>query len=65
MDRELSATTKQANKRRRYLQAGIILAFLIFAIVGFRFLITPSVSKDKLRIAVVELGPVVATYKPA
>jgi HlyD family secretion protein len=61
MDRELSATTKQANKRRRYWQIGITLALLAFAIVGFRSLLTPSLSRDKLRTAVVELGPVVAT----
>ncbi|MBJ6118913.1 HlyD family efflux transporter periplasmic adaptor subunit [Pontibacter sp. BT310] len=61
MDRELSATTKQANKRRRYWQIGITLALLAFAIVGFRSLLTPSLSRDKLRTAVVERGPVVAT----
>ncbi|NEM98713.1 efflux RND transporter periplasmic adaptor subunit [Pontibacter burrus] len=61
MDRELSATTKQANKRRRIWQIGIALAVLVFAIVGFRSLLTPALRKDKLRTAVVERGPVVAT----
>ncbi|MBC5775274.1 HlyD family efflux transporter periplasmic adaptor subunit [Pontibacter sp. KCTC 32443] len=61
MDRELSATTKQANKRRRYWQIGIALAVLVFAVLGFRTLITPSISHEVLRTAVVERGPVVAT----
>ncbi|MER2999369.1 efflux RND transporter periplasmic adaptor subunit [Pontibacter populi] len=61
MDRELSANTKQANKLRRYTQVGVFLALLVFAIVGFRTMLTPTVSSDKLRTAVVEQGPVVVT----
>jgi len=61
MDREISATKLQANKRRRYWQITIVLAVLALAIVGFRSLLTPSLSKSKMRTAVVEQGPVVAT----
>ncbi len=61
MDRELSSTTKKANKRRRYWQIGIALAMIAFAVLGFRTLITPTISRAELRTAVVELGPVVAT----
>lgn len=61
MDRELSATTKQANKRRRFWQIGIVLAVLATAVFGFRNLITPTISKTALRTAIVERGLVVAT----
>ena len=61
MDRELSAATKKANKQKRYWQLGIAIALLAFAVFGFRNLISPSVNREDLRMAVVEQGPVVAT----
>ncbi|NDK55392.1 efflux RND transporter periplasmic adaptor subunit [Pontibacter fetidus] len=61
MDRELSATTKQVNKRKRYWQLGIAVALLALAVFGFRTLITPTINREALRTAVVEQGPVIAT----
>ncbi|MEJ8756048.1 HlyD family efflux transporter periplasmic adaptor subunit [Pontibacter sp. H259] len=61
MDREISATTKQANKRKRYWQVGISIALLAFAVFSFRNLLTPGIDRETLRTAVVEQGPVVAT----
>src|SRR5690606_6029413 len=61
MDRELSASTKQARKRKRLWQLGIAAALVAAAIFGFRSLITPSISITEIRTAVVEKGPVEAT----
>ncbi|MFD2245435.1 efflux RND transporter periplasmic adaptor subunit [Pontibacter ruber] len=61
MDRELSATTQQARKRKRIWQLSIAVALVVAAIFGFRGLITPSIERASLRTARVEEGPVVAT----
>ncbi|MBX0332438.1 efflux RND transporter periplasmic adaptor subunit [Pontibacter sp. HSC-14F20] len=61
MDRELSASTRQAQKRKRIWQIGIAAALVAVAILGFRSLITPSIAHSELRTALVEEGPVVAT----
>jgi HlyD family secretion protein len=61
MDRELSASAKQAQKRKRTWQIGIAVAILVAAIFGFRSLITPSIERASLQTALVEEGPVVAT----
>ncbi|PVY41343.1 efflux RND transporter periplasmic adaptor subunit [Pontibacter virosus] len=61
MDRELSASTRQAQKRKRFWQLGIAAALVAVAIFGFRSLITPSIAQSDIRTAVVEEGPVVAT----
>ncbi|GAB3536075.1 macrolide transporter subunit MacA [Pontibacter brevis] len=61
MDRELSAATKQANKRKRFWQIGVAIALVAAAMFGFRNLITPSISRSEIRTAVVESWPVVAT----
>ncbi|RDV13675.1 HlyD family efflux transporter periplasmic adaptor subunit [Pontibacter diazotrophicus] len=61
MDRELSAATKQAHKRKRFWQIGVAIALVAAAIFGFRTLITPSIGRSEIRTATVEHGPVVAT----
>ncbi|MBC5991224.1 efflux RND transporter periplasmic adaptor subunit [Pontibacter cellulosilyticus] len=61
MDRELSSTTIKANKRKRIWQISAAIALVVFAILGFRSLITPSISRAEIRTAVVENGPVIAT----
>lgn len=61
MDRELSASTKQANSRKRIWQIGIALALVAAAAFGFKSLITPSLSRSEIITAVVEQGPVTAT----
>jgi len=61
MDRELSATVKKANKRRRLWQIGIVLILVAAAVIGFRSLVTPALDRSAVRTAVVEKGPVVAT----
>lgn len=61
MDRELSASAKQANKRKRFWQITAAVVFVAIAIFGFRTLITPGISRDEIRTATVERGPVVAT----
>lgn len=61
MDRELSATTKQARKRKLFWRTGIALALVIAAVFGFRSLISPGIAAAELRTTVVEQGPVVAT----
>lgn len=65
MDRELSAATKQAHKRKRLWQIGAAIAFVAAAIFGFRSLITPSIDRSEIRTATVEQGPVVATLTAA
>ncbi|GAA4437919.1 efflux RND transporter periplasmic adaptor subunit [Pontibacter saemangeumensis] len=61
MDRELSATTRQAQKQKRIWQIGIAVALVAAAVFGFRNLITPSLERSEIRTAVVERGPVQAT----
>ena len=61
MDRELSATTRQAQKQKRIWQIGIAVALVAATVFGFRNLITPSLERSELRTAVVERGPVQAT----
>ncbi|MDX5481514.1 MAG: HlyD family efflux transporter periplasmic adaptor subunit [Hymenobacteraceae bacterium] len=61
MDRELSATAKQARKRKRTWQISIAVALVAAAVFGFRSLITPTIERAKLKTALVEEGPVVAT----
>ncbi|WP_276497241.1 efflux RND transporter periplasmic adaptor subunit [Pontibacter litorisediminis] len=61
MDRELSAATKQANRRKRIWQLGIAAALVLAAVLGFRNVIAPGISRSEVRTAVVERGPVVAT----
>ncbi|WP_162056255.1 efflux RND transporter periplasmic adaptor subunit [Pontibacter pamirensis] len=61
MDRELSAATKQAYKRKRLWQISAAIALVAAAIFGFRTLITPSIGRSEIRTATVEHGPVVAT----
>ncbi|MHC2991332.1 RND transporter [Pontibacter sp. HJ8] len=61
MDRELSASARQAQKRKRFWQIGIAVALVAAAVFGFRSLITPSIERASLRTALVEEGPVVAT----
>ncbi|MFD2515337.1 efflux RND transporter periplasmic adaptor subunit [Pontibacter locisalis] len=61
MDRDLSASVKQANNRKRIWQIGIAVALVLAAVFGFRTLITPSISRSEIRTAVVERGPVQAT----
>ena len=61
MDRELSATTKQARKQKRFWQLSIAAALVVAAVFGFRSLISPSINRAELRTALVEEGPVVAT----
>ncbi|WP_161888041.1 efflux RND transporter periplasmic adaptor subunit [Pontibacter russatus] len=61
MDRELSATTRQAQKQKRLWQIGIAVALVAAAVFGFRNLITPSLERIEIRTAVVERGPVEAT----
>lgn len=61
MDRELSATAKQANRRKRIWQLSIAAGLVLAAIFGFRSLLTPGISRSELRTAVVERGQVVAT----
>ncbi|MBF9254521.1 efflux RND transporter periplasmic adaptor subunit [Pontibacter sp. 172403-2] len=61
MDRELSASAKQAHKRKRIWQTGIILVLIAVAVFGFKRLITPSLSRAEIRTAEVERGPVAAT----
>lgn len=61
MDRELSASVKQANKRKRIWQTGITLVLIATAVFGFKSLITPSLSRAEIRTAKVERGPVAAT----
>ncbi|QCR22804.1 efflux RND transporter periplasmic adaptor subunit [Pontibacter sp. SGAir0037] len=61
MDRELSASAKQARTRKRIWQIGLAAALVVVAVLGFRTLISPSLSREKVRTAVVERGAVVAT----
>lgn len=61
MDRELSASVKQANKRKRIWQTGITLVLIATAVFGFKSLITLSLSRAEIRTAKVERGPVAAT----
>ncbi|PTX21391.1 HlyD family secretion protein [Pontibacter mucosus] len=61
MDRELSAATKQANRRKRIWQVSIAAALVLAAIFGIRSLLAPGISRSEVRTAVVERGPVVAT----
>ena len=61
MDRELSSNSIKANKRKRLWQILATIIFIVIAILGFRSLITPSISRAEIRTAVVEKGPVVAT----
>ncbi|WP_018478630.1 efflux RND transporter periplasmic adaptor subunit [Pontibacter roseus] len=61
MDRELSASARQAQKRKRIWQIGIAVALVAAAVFGFRSLITPTIERATLRTALVEEGPVVAT----
>jgi HlyD family secretion protein len=61
MDRELSASARQAQKRKRFWQIGIAVALVAAAVFGFRSLITPTIEKASLRTALVEEGQVVAT----
>jgi HlyD family secretion protein len=61
MDRELSSTIKKANQKKRFIQVGVIIAILGFAVFGFRSFITPTIKRDDLLTAVVEKGPVIAT----
>lgn len=61
MDRELSASTRQARKRKRIWQIGIAAALVVVAILGFRSLITPSIPQAEIRTATVEVGAVEAT----
>ncbi|WP_266204828.1 efflux RND transporter periplasmic adaptor subunit [Pontibacter kalidii] len=61
MDRELSAATKQANRRKRIWQISIAAALVLAAIFGFRSLLAPGIRRSEVRTAVVERGPVVAT----
>ncbi|GGG04671.1 efflux RND transporter periplasmic adaptor subunit [Pontibacter amylolyticus] len=61
MDRELSASTRQARKRKRIWQIGIAAALVVVAILGFRSLITPSIPQAEIRTATVEEGAVEAT----
>ncbi|MCX2741175.1 efflux RND transporter periplasmic adaptor subunit [Pontibacter anaerobius] len=61
MDRELSASTKQANRHKRIWQLSIAAGILLAAIFGFRSLLAPGISRSELRTAVVERGPVIAT----
>lgn len=61
MDRELSASARQAQKRKRIWQIGVAVALVVAAVFGFRSLITPSIERAELRTALVEEGPVVAT----
>ncbi|RIJ34355.1 efflux RND transporter periplasmic adaptor subunit [Pontibacter oryzae] len=61
MDRELSAAVRQANKRKRIGQLSIAAVLVLAAILGFRSLISPSISRSEIRTAVVERGPVQAT----
>ena len=61
MDRELSATTRQAQKQRRRWQIGIAVALVAASVFGFRNLITPSLERSEIRTAVVERGSVQAT----
>ncbi|MEJ8800575.1 efflux RND transporter periplasmic adaptor subunit [Pontibacter sp. H249] len=61
MDRELSSNTIKANKRKRLSQISAAIAVIAVAIFGFRSLITPSISRDEIRTAVVEKGQVLAT----
>lgn len=61
MDRELSAATKQANRRKRIWQVSIAAALVLAAIFGVRSLLAPGISRSEVRTAVVERGPVVAT----
>ncbi|WP_155800892.1 hypothetical protein [Pontibacter sp. BAB1700] len=57
MDRELSASTRQAQKRKRIWQIGIAAALIAVAIFGFRSLITPSINFSEISTAPVEEGP--------
>jgi len=61
MDRELSTSTKQANRRKRIWQIGITVVLVAAAVFGFKSLITPSLSRSEIRTAKVERGPVAAT----
>ncbi|SFH04919.1 efflux RND transporter periplasmic adaptor subunit [Pontibacter chinhatensis] len=61
MDRELSAATKQANRRKRIWQVSIAAALVLAAIFGIRNLLAPGISRSEVRTAMVERGPVVAT----
>ncbi|WP_299707758.1 HlyD family efflux transporter periplasmic adaptor subunit [uncultured Pontibacter sp.] len=61
MDRELSASARQAQKRKRIWQIGIAVTLVVAAVFGFRSLIAPSIASAELRTAIVEEGPVVAT----
>lgn len=61
MDRELSASARQAQKRKRFWQIGIAVVLVAAAVFGFRSLISPSIARAELRTALVEEGPVVAT----
>ncbi|AKD03929.1 HlyD family efflux transporter periplasmic adaptor subunit [Pontibacter korlensis] len=61
MDRELSASAKQASRRKRIWQLSIAAALVLAAIFGFRSLLAPGINRSEIRTAVVERGPVVAT----
>ncbi len=61
MDRALSATAKQAGRRKRLWRVGLFVALLLTAIFGFRSLLTSSLSRSEIRTAAVERGTVVAT----